>query len=111
MRNVRCLIMNERPEGYRLIVRLDNGHVARRRKLEAEERQIKLTDVYDPFVAVAILQVDDETWEAEYCQVQIRQDEFDALRQLPDVKMADLKPTKGQIEGKTEDDVKKKGRK
>jgi hypothetical protein len=99
IRNVRCMLANERPEGYRLTIRLDTGHIARRRKLETEERQIKLTEVHDPFVAVAILPVDDETWEAEFYQCPVRQDEFDALRQLPDVKMSDLKPVRGQIEG------------
>ena len=33
------LLLDERPEGYRLVVR-NNGRVARRRKLNPEERQL-----------------------------------------------------------------------
>src|SRR5580700_3595269 len=59
MKNIRCMIANERPEGYRLIIRLDTGHIASRRKLDQAERQIKLSEVNDPFVAVALLPIDD----------------------------------------------------
>jgi hypothetical protein len=99
MKNIRCMVANERPEGYRLIIRLDTGHIAIRRKLETNERQIKLTEVNDPFVAVAYLPIDDPNWnDAEFFQCPVRQDEFDALRGLPDIKMADLKPVKAQLE-------------
>ena len=104
-KNVRCIIANERPEGYRCCVRLDTGHLATRRKLAQEERQIKLTDIHDPFVAIALLLVDDETWETDAYQMPVRQDEFDALRLLPDVKMLDLKPTRAALE--SGDDKKK----
>lgn len=97
MRNVRCLIANERPEGYRLVIRLDNGHIVSRKKLHADERQIKLAEVNDPFVAAALLMVDDEAWETEGFLCPLRQDEFDALRQLPDVQMQELVPTRGQL--------------
>jgi hypothetical protein len=96
-KNVRCIIANERPEGYRITIRLDSGHISTRRKLAQEERQIKLTDINDPFMAVALLMVDDETWETDLFQCPVRQDEFDALRMLPDVKMQDLKPTRAQL--------------
>jgi hypothetical protein len=99
MKNVRCMIANERPEGYRLVIRLDTGHIAIRRKLEAEERQIKLTEVNEPFVAVALLPIDDPNWnDADVFQCPVRQDEFDALRLLPDIRMADIKPVRAQIE-------------
>jgi hypothetical protein len=96
-KNVRCIIANERPEGYRLTIRLDTGHIATRRKLDQAERQIKLTEIHDPFVAVALLPVDDETWETDAYQMPVRQDEFDALRMLPDVKMQDMKPVKAVL--------------
>ena len=101
-KNVRCILANERLEGYRIAIRLDTGHVAIRRKLEPEERQIKLTDIHDPYVAVALLPVDDESWDADFFQCPVRRDEFDALRHLPDVKIQDLKPTRGAIEGSVE---------
>lgn len=99
MRNVRCMVANERPEGFRLIIRLDNGHIAIRRKLDPEERQIKLTDIHDPFIAVALLPIDDATWGSDVFQCPVRQDEFDALRHLPDVKIMELKGVRAQLEG------------
>jgi len=99
MKNVRCMIANERPEGYRLVIRMDTGHIAIRRKLEQSERQIKFTEVNDPYVAVAYLPIDDPTWnDADFFQCPVRQDEFDALRVLPEIKMADLKPVKAELE-------------
>ena len=107
MRNIRCIIMNERPEGYCTTVRMDTGHIVRRRKLEQAERQVKLTEVYDPFVAAAVLVIDDEGWDAENFQLLVRQDEFDSLRQLPDVKMVDLPKTRAALP-EPKDDKKKK---
>ncbi len=81
MRNIKCLLLDERPEGFRLIVRADNGAVAKRRKLEPAERQMKLTD--DPpreYFASALLPVEDEAWATDVCQVPLYQDEVELLR-------------------------------
>ena len=44
MRNVRCLILKARPDNDSLlVVRTDNGRVVSRRKMNADERQIKIT--------------------------------------------------------------------
>lgn len=93
MRSTECLIADEREEGYRLVIRLDTGHITRRRKLAAEERQIELTETPKQYVGAAILPVDDESWEVEAYMVRLYADEFDALRKLPDVKMTDWKPS------------------
>lgn len=97
MRTVRCIIANERPEGYRLVIRTDNGHIVLRKKLEQAERQIKLTEVNDPFVAAALLIIDDEQWQEDFFQCPLRADEFEALRGCPDVRMLDLKGAKGLL--------------
>lgn len=83
MRNVNCILIDERPEGYRLVVRSDNGHIAKRRRLGPEERQMKIGDNPElrTFVASALLPVDDETWtETDVFQVPLYQDELDMLR-------------------------------
>jgi hypothetical protein len=112
MRTVRCMLCDERPEGYRLTIRLDTGHVARRRKLEQHERQIVLTtEPPAPFVAIALLPVDDEGWETDVCQIQLRQDEFDTLRTIEGLTFDSAPaPVRGQIEGPKEE-KKHKGRK
>lgn len=94
MRTLDCLIADEREEGYRLVVRLDTGHIVKRRKLTPEERQIKLTDTPpEQYVAAALLPVDcKEDWDVEMFLVRLFAEEFDALRKLPDVKMTDWKP-------------------
>lgn len=33
MRNIRCLMLDERPEGHRIAIRLDTGRIVKRRKL------------------------------------------------------------------------------
>lgn len=111
MRNVRCMIINERPEGYRLIVRMDSGHIAFRRKLEQAERQIKLTEVNEPFIGVAFLPIDDGSWnDADFFQCPVRQDEFDVLRAIqPPIQFGELKPVRAQLgPGSKENGDKKK---
>lgn len=93
MRSVDCLVLDEREEGYRFVVRLDTGHIVRRRKLAQEERQLTLTTKKPrQYVAAAILPVDDEEWKVEAYLTRLYEDEFEALRKLPDVKMTDWKP-------------------
>ncbi len=44
MRNIRCLLLKARPDNESLlVVRTDNGRVVSRRKMNADERQIKIT--------------------------------------------------------------------
>jgi hypothetical protein len=44
MRNIRCLLLKARPDNDSLlVVRTDNGRVVSRRKMNADERQIKIT--------------------------------------------------------------------
>lgn len=89
MRNVHCILADERIAGYRLTVRTDTGHVAKRRKLEPEERQMKITDMAPPpYAAFALLQVDDLDWhDADMVQVPFFGDEVDLLRNvIPPIK-------------------------
>lgn len=87
-RNIPCILLDERPEGYRLVVRTDNGHIARRRKLQPEERQIKLSSE-EPreYGFVATMAVDDETWEPDVYEVPLYGDEAESLKGLPDVQL------------------------
>lgn len=82
MRNIKCILIDERPEGYRLVVRSDNGHVARRRKLEPHERQMNLAEQPQArdFYATAVLVVDDEDWKTDVCAVPLYEDEFELLK-------------------------------
>lgn len=52
MRPIKCLVLKFRPDKESaLIVRTDNGRVLRKRKLDADEKQLKLTITDpDPFV-------------------------------------------------------------
>jgi hypothetical protein len=90
VRNIRCLLLDELPEGYRLTVRTDNGHVARRRKLNPEERQIKLTDT-EPrsFTHQATLPVDDETWDVDVTQILLYEDEAAELKDVPFIELTE----------------------
>lgn len=93
MRNIRCLLLDERPEGYRLVVRTDNGHIERRRKLNPEERQLKLsTEPPKPFAFSALLPVDDPTWETDIFQVALFADEADELRNVPHIELVAIVP-------------------
>ena len=100
MQSIKCLLLDERPAGYRLVVRLDTGHVYRRRKLDPEERQIKITDQAPPeYVATALLRVDDEGWDVDVAQVPLYLDELEALRELADVTIQVIgNRSAGQIE-------------
>lgn len=81
-RMVRCVFIDHRPdEGYRLVVRTDNGHVFKRRKLEPHERQMKLiAGTQVPFVAIALLQVEDKNYDQSIVAVQLWQEEVDELK-------------------------------
>lgn len=101
MRNIKCLLIDERPEGYRLLVRVDNGHVAKRRRLEPQERQMTLTaDEPRKFVASALLPVDDKEWETDMCQVPFYEDELEVLRRIqPPITFLPMTGPRRQIEG------------
>lgn len=96
MRNVKCILADERPEGWRLVIRVDNGHISKRRKLDPSERQMKLGDQAQAreYVASALLLVDDEDWkEADVAMVPLYQDEYDMLKSIPSIKFG---PPPGQ---------------
>lgn len=88
MRNIKCLLVDERPEGWRLIIRTDNGHIAKRRRLEAHERQTKLFTQEEAeaqpqrrYVASALLHIDDPDWhEVDAAQVPLYADEVELLK-------------------------------
>jgi len=87
-RDIPCLLLDERPEGYRLVVRTDNGHIARRRKLNPEERQLKLsTEPGKRFEFIGTFAVDDETWELDIFEVGLYADEADQLKDCSDVQI------------------------
>jgi hypothetical protein len=114
MRDIRCLLLDERPEGYRLVVRLDNGHIARRRHLNPEERQLKLdmdaTKIGQGFTATpskdlcfsALLPVDEESWDVDVFQVGLYQDEADELKSIPGVELVPIIRHKLLGDGKPE---------
>lgn len=87
MQSIKCLLLDERPAGYRLVVRLDTGHV-------------KITDQAPPeYVATALLRVDDEGWDVDVAQVPLYLDELEALRELADVTIQVIgNRSAGQIE-------------
>jgi hypothetical protein len=86
MRNIKSILVDERPEGYRLVIRTDNGHIARRRKLNPEERQIKIsTDTPKPLAFSVLLPVDDTGWETDFYEVPLYEDEAEALRHVPNL--------------------------
>lgn len=90
MRNIRCLLLDERPEGYRLVVRLDDGHIAIRRRLEQHERQLKLTtDEPREFTHQATLKVDAEDWDADVVQVLLYLDEAEELQRVGGIEVAE----------------------
>jgi len=84
MQSIKCLLLDERPAGYRLVVRLD----------------MKITDQAPPeYVATALLRVDDEGWDVDVAQVPLYLDELEALRELADVTIQVIgNRSAGQIE-------------
>ena len=91
MRSVDCMILDHRVHGMRHIIRMDNGHVVKARKLAPHETQIKLTtEEPAPFVAIALLVVDDRAVDADWIELHVLQAEWDILRVLPDVKTRDI---------------------
>lgn len=102
MRAIRCLLLNERPEGFRLSVRLDTGRIVKKRKLEQHERQMTLvtepTEKAEPYVAIAMLPVDDENWAIEDCyQCPVVEEEFQELK-TAGVSFIDYQAPVAQIE-------------
>lgn len=84
LRNIRCLLLDERPEGYRLVVRTDNAHIVKRRILEPHERQLNLTTEQPrPLSFSVILPVDDEAWEADFYEAALYDDEVAVLKDIP----------------------------
>jgi hypothetical protein len=106
LRNVRCILIDHRPDqGYRLVVRTDNGCVFRRRKLEPHERQMTLlAGQQQAFVAAALLPVEDKGWDQHFVTVPLWQEEVDELKLVePPVPMRPMIPTTRGIEApKTE---------
>ncbi len=109
MRTVKCLLVDERPEGYRLVIRTDNGHVARRRKLEPEERQLKLTtEPPRPPAFSVILSVDDEGWDVDFYEAALYQDEAESLRHISGLQFKPIIPRRQLSE--SPNDKKNKGK-
>ena len=83
-RSIRCILIDNRPEaGYRLVVRTDNGHVTRRRKLEAHERQMQLISGQQvPYAAMALLEVDDKGWDKQFVGVWLWEEEYLELKMV-----------------------------
>jgi len=101
VRNVKCFVIDERPEGYRLLVRSDDGHISKRRKLEASERQLTLsTDPPKQYVSVALLHVDDEGWDVDAYEIPLYEEEFGAIRSLDVLALRDYKPVPALEEAK-----------
>lgn len=98
MRSVKCLLISERPEGYCIHVRL-NGRIEKRRKLDLNERQMKLItdqDTVTPYVAIAMLPVDDPDWGFDFFQCPVTKAEFEELRHV--VQMMDYEAPVALIE-------------
>lgn len=90
-RDVECLVMDHRISGYRHMVRADNGHVVKVRRLRADECQIKISDAAPSnYVAIALLPVDDRATDGDFIELKIHEDEFELLRKLPDVTLRDI---------------------
>ena len=99
MRNVRCLLIKERPEGFCLTVRLDNGHIARRRILEPHERQISLTTSPPaPLAFSVLLPVDDKTWDVDFFEAALYDDEVAAMKDIPGLEFKPIQHKRALIE-------------
>jgi hypothetical protein len=84
-RNVMCLLLDHRPEGYRLVVRIDTAHIVKRRRLDEADHvgQLKLIEGAAPqAMCIATLAVDDESWEADFTEVLLYEDEWELLRHV-----------------------------
>lgn len=91
MRDVDCIVMDNRVPGYRHLVRMDDGHIARVRKLQAHERQMKINEGLPvEFTAIIMFPVDDQDYEGDYVELHVVDEEFEMLRTLPDLKVRDL---------------------
>lgn len=82
-RTYKCLVLDERPEGFRILVRLDNGRIAKRRRLASEERQMTITtEQPEPYFAIALLPVDDHDWDTDMYQCPVREAEYLELKTI-----------------------------
>ena len=91
MQLVKVLLLDERLEGYRLSVRTDTGHIYRRRKLEQAERQLTIADAPPKqYHCAVMMHVDDDQWKVDIALVPLFEDEWDALRELPDVTLQQM---------------------
>ena len=91
MQLVKVLLLDERLDGYRLSVRTDTGHIYRRRKLEQAERQLTITDAPPKqYHCAVMMHVDDDQWKVDIALVPLFEDEWDALRELPDVTLQQM---------------------
>ncbi len=98
MRSVKCLVLKFRPDNdSALIVRTDNGRVLRKRKLDAEEKQIQLsTEPPLPYIFEVDFYGDTESDIAEmFAQsVPLTQAEVDELKEA----LKDMRPLRKMIE-------------
>ena len=110
MRSVRCLLLDERPEGYRLTVRTDTGHIAIWRKLNPEERQLKLNpEAPREFAFTALFPVDDATWnDVDVYQCPLYADEAEELRNVPFIELIPFVRRRVIEDGKTDPKGKKR---
>jgi hypothetical protein len=110
MRNVRCLVLQERPESHEITIRLDLGRIVKRRKLESTERQMKLlAEAPKPWAAVVLLPIDDPDWHDDLYQCPVREDEFETLRHVPGITMQNYVPPAAML-GNNPDELKKQKR-
>lgn len=110
-RDVECIVMDHRVNGTRHMVRTDTGHVVASRKLRPDEMQIELSDSEpQSFVAIAALPVDDRAIDADFVELPVFEDEFEALRHCPDVRMRDIPPMLGSGKKAEKPEKKRKDR-
>lgn len=83
MRSINCLVLDHRHTGYRLLIRLDNAHIAKRRKLSVDEMQMKINTEKPPALTViATLHVDAEDWDVDATEVHLTDEEFERFKGL-----------------------------
>lgn len=91
MRDVDCIVMDNRILGYRHLVRIDTGHISRVRKLAPHERQMKIQESEpSAFAAIVMFPVDDNDYEPDYVELHVTEEEFELIRNLPDLKIRDV---------------------
>ena len=85
MRTVDCLVLKFRPDGdHTLVVRTDSGRVVRKRRLAADEKQLKLTTEEPPPFVWEVDLYDDSDSDIAECvaeNVPLYEDEGEQLRE------------------------------